>query len=44
MNACMVAVLMQLIDLANIAFGSLALPGKELELHKVGKLAVLFKR
>jgi hypothetical protein len=31
-------------DMAGIAFGSLAIPGKELELHKAGKLAVLFKR
>ncbi|XP_078148172.1 expansin-B7-like isoform X2 [Carex rostrata] len=31
-------------DMSGIAFGSLALPGKELDLHKAGKLAVLFKR
>ncbi|XP_078182423.1 expansin-B3-like [Carex rostrata] len=31
-------------DMAGIAFGSLALPGKELALHSAGKLAVQFKR
>jgi hypothetical protein len=30
--------------MAGIAFGSLAVPDKELDLHKAGKLAVLFKR
>ncbi|KAJ4744669.1 Expansin-B3 [Rhynchospora pubera] len=31
-------------DMSGIAFGSLALPGKELPLHSAGKLAILFKR
>ncbi|KAJ1694733.1 hypothetical protein LUZ63_011431 [Rhynchospora breviuscula] len=31
-------------DMAGIAFGKLALPGKELELHRAGRLATLVKR